>query len=141
MTATLLDYLALTDPAPKGLAEEPAQLVLRRADGTAETREIPPAAARAVQILLDRLAAGGRVALLEEDRELSPNEAAEILGMSRPLVVRRMENGDLPFHYVGTHRRCRLSDVLAFKVKADAQQRAVEALARHGEELERDYGL
>ena len=138
MSTTLLDYVALSDtPAD----EPPLDIVLHRPDGTAETQHLPAGAARAVRLLLERLKAGGRVALLAEDRELTPNEAAEILGFSRPLVIHRMNIGRLPYRMVGAHRRCRLSDVLALKVETDAQQRAVEALAAHGEELEALYGL
>ena len=63
---------------------------------------------------------GEKVAVLAEDREVSPNEAAAILGMSRPLVVHRMDVGDLPFRYVGKHRRAKLRDV-----QPDRDNRAV----------------
>jgi hypothetical protein len=41
-----------------------------------------------------------RVAVLAEDQELSPNDAGDVMGISRPLVVHRMNIGDLPFRYV-----------------------------------------
>ncbi|WP_435369988.1 hypothetical protein, partial [Acinetobacter baumannii] len=67
----------------------------------------------AVETLLSRLLNGERVAVLTEDQELSPTDASVILGISRPLVVHRMDIGDLPFRYVGKHRRASLKDVLA----------------------------
>ena len=85
--------------------------------------------------------AGERVAVLTEDQELSPNDAASILGVSRPLVVHRMDVGDLPFRYVGKHRRSALRDVLALKTKIDAQRAAMEALAGDAEDLKQRYGL
>ncbi|WP_346016208.1 hypothetical protein [Bradyrhizobium sp. C-145] len=54
-------------------------------------------------------------AVLAEDQELSPNDVADILGISRPLVVHRMDIGDLPFRYVGKHRRTKLKDALTLK--------------------------
>jgi hypothetical protein len=54
------------------------------------------------------------------DGELSPSAAGKILGISRPLVVRRMDDGRLPFRYEGKHRRCKLDDVL--KLKAAEQK-------------------
>ena len=84
---------------------------------------------------------GQRVAILAEDQEISPNDASEILGISRPLVVHRMEVGDLPFHYVGKHRRTKLKDVLALKTKLEAQQAALDALAEDTASLIRDYGV
>ena len=84
---------------------------------------------------------GERVAVLSEDREVTPNEASTILGISRPLVVHRMEVGDLPFRYVGKHRRARLVDVLTLKARLDAQRAALSALTKDSEDLSRDYGV
>jgi excisionase family DNA binding protein len=77
------------------------------------------------------------VAVLSEDAEITPNEAAVILGISRPLVVHRMDIGDLPFRYVGKHRRARLADVLALKAKLDEQRSALKALAKDTDEVYR----
>jgi len=82
------------------------------------------------EALLGHLLQGDRVAVLTEDQELSPNDAASILGVSRPLVVHRMEAGELPFRYVGKHRRAKLKDVLVLKTKIDAQRAAMEAFAQ-----------
>jgi hypothetical protein len=71
--------------------------------------------------------------------ELSPTNVAAILGIARPLVVHRMNVGDLPFRYVGKHRRAKLKDVLALKEKLDAQRNALDALAKYSEELMRDH--
>jgi len=90
---------------------------------------------------LGRLFAGGKVAILEAETDLSPNDAAEILGMSRPLVVRRMDTGELPFHYVGAHRRCKLKHVLALKAQEEDRQKALDALAADTEDLMTNHGL
>jgi hypothetical protein len=63
------------------------------------------------------------------DRELSPDAAGRILGISRPLVVRRMDDGRLPFRYEGKHRRCKLEDVLQLKAAEEKQSAALPALA------------
>ena len=91
-------------------------------------------------MLLDGLATSNAVAVLAEDAELSPEEAA-ILGVSRPLVRRRMDAGLLPFRRVGAHRRVRLSDVLALRVKEEEQRRALAELAADTEDIERTHGL
>lgn len=56
------------------------------------------------------------IAIVPIDRELSPADAGEILGISRPTVVRLMKAGQLPFRFEGKHRRCKLEDVLRLKV-------------------------
>jgi hypothetical protein len=62
-------------------------------------------------------------------RELSPDAAGKILGISRPLVVRRMDDGRLPFRYEGKHRRCKLEDVLSLKAVEEKQMTALQVLA------------
>ena len=62
-------------------------------------------------------------------RELSPDAAGKLLGISRPLVVRRMDDGRLPFRYEGKHRRCKLEDVLNLKAAEEKQTTALRALA------------
>ncbi len=114
--------------------------VLRQA-GEPETVPLPPDAAELIGAILEHLAKGERVAVLADDQEISPNDAAVILGMSRPLVVHRMEVGDLPFRYVGKHRRAKLKDVLLLKSKLDEQRAALVALARETEALMRHHGL
>ena len=61
------------------------------------------------------------VAIVPIDRELSPADAGKILGISRPMVVRKMEAGELPFRYEGKHRRCKLEHVL--RIKASEERR------------------
>lgn len=114
---------------------------VRRKSGQEEVLSLPPKAAALLEAALEHLLRGERVVVLTEDIEVSPNEAAEILGMSRPLVVHRMDMGDLPFHYVGTHRRAKMKDVLAFKKVVDAQQEAMRKLTEVGEELWEQYGV
>ncbi len=72
---------------------------------------------------VDALAYGGL------SSELTPEQAGKILGVSRPLVVRRMDDGRLPFRYEGAHRRCRLEDVLKLKAQEERQAAAAKELA------------
>jgi excisionase family DNA binding protein len=101
---------------------------------------LPPNAAVLIEALLGHLLEGDRVAILTEDQELSPNDAASILGVSRPLVVHRMDVGELPFRYVGKHRRAKLKDVLGLKSRIDAQRATMEALADDAEDIKQRHG-
>ena len=79
--------------------------------------------------------AGKAVSVVAEHHELTTQRAANILGVSRPFLVRMLEAGKLPFHMVGSHRRVYLSDLLDYKAKRDrARHQAVRRLAR--EDLE-----
>jgi hypothetical protein len=52
-----------------------------------------------------------------------------------------MDRGDLPFRYVGKHRRALLKDVLALKSRLDTRQSAMDALAEDTEDLIQTHGL
>jgi len=111
------------------------QVVLVHADGTGEAIEVPDAAVRMLTDLLEAAARGGEVALVAEDTEISPEDAAAILGISRPLVRRRMDKGELPFRRVGAHRRIRVSDVLALRRREAPVRAAISELQADTEEL------
>jgi len=147
MASQLVKFAGLSDrdrkmvaPLPKLAAGDRVELHVRRKNGQDHTVALPPAAISVVEALIDRLLSGERVAVLGEDQELSPTEASSILGISRPLVVLRMDRGDLPFRYVGKHRRASLKDVLALKTRLDAQRSAMAALADDAEDLRVRYG-
>lgn len=148
MASQVVQFAGLSDrdrkkvsPLPKLARGDRVELHIRRRDGQDETLALPPAAVSAVEALLTRLANGERVVVLTEDQELSPTEASAILGISRPLVVLRMDRGDLPFRYVGKHRRALLKDVLTLKAKLDARQKALDELAQDTEDLIVNHGL
>lgn len=148
MTTHALQFVELSDHDRKtaraigklGKGDQ-VEIRVRRKSGADEVVRLPLEAAALLEAALNRLIQGDRVAVLAEDQELSPNDAADVLGISRPLVVHRMDIGDLPFRYVGKHRRTKLRDVLALKTKMDAQQKAMEALAEDAEDLRRRYGV
>jgi excisionase family DNA binding protein len=73
--------------------------------------------------LLADLRAGHSVTILQSRHELTTVEASKILGMSRQFLVRLLERGDIPFHFVGTHRRIYVRDVMTYKLKRDLQRR------------------
>ncbi len=148
MTSHVLHFSGLSEHERQSSASMPkigkgdrVELRVRPGAKDERTLPLPPGAALMIEAVVSYLLRGGRVAILAEDQEVSPNDAAAILGMSRPLVVHRMEVGDLPFHYVGTHRRARLRDVLALKAKVEQQNAALAALAEDTEDLIVHHGL
>ncbi len=118
-----------------------ADIRLVRTDGTEEAFTLPPSVLPALADFLDQLSLGDGVTVLADDAEVTPEDAAGILGISRPLVRRKMDVGLLPFRRVGAHRRIRLADVLALRAREAPVRKALEALAADTEDLERNYGL
>ena len=107
--------------------------------GGAEDREItlPDSILRLVYEALVSAATGKRLRLVEEDEEVSPEKAAEFLQVSRPYLVRLLDNGEIPFHYVGTHRRVTMSDLIEYKHKRKIRSKeALQRMVEVSEEME-----
>lgn len=66
---------------------------------------------------------GKTVLVISEDEELTTQTAANILGMSRPHVVKLLETGRIPFHKTGSHRRLLLKDVMSYSKKRDLERK------------------
>lgn len=98
--------------------------------------EVPRSAVVMLRDILANMAAGRTMSLLPHHAELTTQQAADILNVSRPYVIKLVEAGELDCHRVGTHRRLKAGDVLAYK-KSDDLKRKKEAdeLTRLTEEL------
>jgi excisionase family DNA binding protein len=103
-------------------------------DGT--VLDLPQPIAEALAEILEAAANGERALVLRSPEDLTTEQAAAVLGVSRPTIVRMIEAGKLPARMVGTHRRLTLSDVLAHR-EGSARRRgeALDDMARQAEEL------
>lgn len=92
-----------------------------------------------VLAILNEMAKGHAVLVVPLQAELSTYEAAELLGVSRPFLIRLVEKGELPFRVVGRHRRIPCEDLLAYKEKT--QRRRAKAIAEMTSADDEMYGL
>jgi excisionase family DNA binding protein len=104
----------------------------------APTIELPPQALRAIADLLGLMGQQQPVMLMPQKHELTTQEAANFLNVSRPHVVKLIEEGALKHRKVGRHRRVEFQDLVAFQQKL--QQRSDEALQRLTD-LSQELGL
>jgi excisionase family DNA binding protein len=101
---------------------------------------LPDSALEALRVIVDTMAQGRSITLVPHDKELTSQEAADVLHVSRPHLIKLLDRGELPFHRVGTHRRIRIEDVLAYRDRRDAEREAALGdLARLSEELPGGY--
>ena len=114
------------------------KLSLRGSNGESDELVLP---GDVLQILLDvlsEISQGNAISLIPYHQEISTQEAANLLNVSRPFLVRLLEDGEIPFRKVGAHRRVKLQDVLSYKEKTDGQRRkALDELA----ELSQQEGM
>lgn len=105
-----------------------------------ETIELPRAAIGLLMRILTEMAEGNAVTLMPIHAELTTQQAAAILGVSRPFLIKQMKEKKIPFRRVGTHRRVRFDDLMAYKNRIDADRaKALEALAAQAQELNMGY--
>jgi excisionase family DNA binding protein len=101
---------------------------------------LPAAAVRLLTDVLVHLSQGQGVAVLPENAELTTQQAADMLNVSRPYFVGLLEAGVVPFHKAGTHRRVRLRDLVSYKEKRQAASRAaMDELTAQAQELGLGY--
>ncbi len=104
-------------------------------DGEAQV-VLPRRAAQMLVELLAQMANGNAVTIVPVHAQLTTQQAAELLNVSRPFLVKLLESGDMKHEMVGTHRRLRAEDVFAYRRKrAERSQRALTELSALDQEL------
>jgi excisionase family DNA binding protein len=101
---------------------------------------LPVAALQLLSEILSELADGNAVKIVPVHAELTTQEAADLLNVSRPYLVKLLETDKLSFHKTGKHRRIRFDDLMSYKHARDEKnQLALDALAAEAQELRMGY--
>jgi excisionase family DNA binding protein len=119
---------------------------LRAATGRAQHLEIvlsngehmtlPDDVQRALALVAREMATGNGVAVVPVHHELTTHQAAAVLHVSRPYLIRMLDEGRLPSRRVGTHRRIRFDDVMAYRAREeDAREALLACLAQESQSL------
>jgi excisionase family DNA binding protein len=98
---------------------------IRPSEGGPDVSVVVPRAAFDLFLeVLGQMANGSAVTIVPVQAELTTQQAADMLNVSRPYLIDLLESGRMPFGKVGTHRRIRASDLMAFQQKDDAERKA-----------------
>lgn len=91
--------------------------------GGEERIELPETVANVLRQVVSVLAQGEAVAIVPVQKELTTQQAADLLNVSRQYLVRLLDEGKIPFSRTGTHRRITFGDLMEFKRERDEQRR------------------
>ncbi|MDQ1644639.1 MAG: hypothetical protein QOJ50_823 [Cryptosporangiaceae bacterium] len=111
------DYLARHPDGPESV-------LLRVDDG--EQLRVPRGAVQLLAIMLAHMAAGEGVSVVPDHAELTTQQAAGVLNVSRPFLIGLLDAGEIDYRMVGTHRRVRMASLMAYR-RADDQRRRAHA--------------
>lgn len=90
--------------------------------------------------ILSQMAKGNAISIVPSEAELSTQQAADMLNVSRPFLVKMLKQEKIPFKQVGRHRRILLEDLLAYMKHQDqVREKALQALADQAQELDMGY--
>ena len=92
------------------------------ADG--ERQELPDSVFRLLKDIARNMQLGRAVVLVAENQQLTTQRAADLLGVSRPHLIKLLEAGDLLYHKACSHRRIYLKDLAAYQRRRDAERKA-----------------
>ena len=105
-----------------------------------ETVSIPLSAFQLLADILTEMSKGNAVTFIPIHAELTTQQAADFLNVSRPFVVKLVEDKKLPCHKVGTHRRILFQDLVEFKQKTNGDRaKTLEELAKQAQDLDMGY--
>jgi excisionase family DNA binding protein len=101
---------------------------------------IPRKALELLAHILSNMADGKAISLIPSNSEVSTQQAANMLNVSRPHVIKLLEKGIIPFKKVGSHRRVSLEDLLVYQARLkEEREKALQFLADQAQELNFGY--
>ncbi|MEI1373210.1 helix-turn-helix domain-containing protein [Nostoc sp. UHCC 0926] len=116
------------------LNQENSQLKLVAANG--EEMTIPDSVFHVLQQVVQTMASGKNVSIVTFNPELTTQQAADLLNVSRPYLIKLLEQGELPYIMVGTHRRVKFEDLKKYKQQKDTKRRQLlDELIAESQEL------
>lgn len=113
-----------------------APIRLRVVGSENETLVLPASAAKMLVGILNEMSRGNTVTVIPIHAELTTQEAADMLSISRPSLIQLLDEGKIEFRKVGTHRRVRFQSLIGYKRRVHAERlAALSELAAYDQEI------
>lgn len=140
---TLKDQQVARESLPlftKAIAQKESEQSSIQIQANSLSINIPIKALHLLAVILSRMAQGKSISLIPSDSEISTQQAAAILNVSRPHVVKLLEEGVIPFKKVGSHRRILLKDVLVYaNQQKETRKESLQFFTQQAQELNLGY--
>ena len=121
-------------------SDSPLTLRVSTQGGEETVVSVPATAFKLLGLILNEMAKGNAITLFPVHAELTTQQAAELLGVSRPFFVEQLEKGNIPYRKVGTHRRVLLQDLMEYKRSIDRKRlETLDELAAEAQKLGLGY--
>lgn len=105
-----------------------------------EVIDVPPTILTYLEFILTNMSQGKGLEMTPLEESLSTQQAADLLSVSRPFLIKLLEEGKIPFQKVGTHRRVKLNDVRVYEQQQQAiRDQQLDFLARQAQDLNMGY--
>jgi excisionase family DNA binding protein len=132
--------IMLLRKASTRLSKKRSSIVRIKLQEEAEYLEIPPKALSLLHDIVSLMADGKSITLIPSDSEVSTQEAAELLNVSRPHIVKLLERGEIPYKKVGSHRRILLKDLMRYDDKVKKKRaKQLDFLTKQSQVLDLGY--
>jgi excisionase family DNA binding protein len=120
--------------------EQVMNLKIQDKKGNQADIELPASVVRLLLDMLEQMANGNAITLMPLHAELTTKQAADLLNISRPHLIKLLDKGNMPFRKVGSHRRVKVEDVLAYKRESFSRRtEALNELTAQAQELNWGY--
>jgi excisionase family DNA binding protein len=132
--------IMLLRKASTRLSKKRSSIVRIKLQEEAEFLEIPPKALSLLHDIVSLMADGKSITLIPSDSEVSTQQAAEVLNVSRPHIVKLLDGGAIPYRKVGTHRRILLKDLMRYDDKVKKKRaKQLDFLTKQSQVLDLGY--
>lgn len=92
-----------------------------KADG--QEIQLPPVITQVLNEIITILCQGNSLTLIPMDKELTTQQSADILNVSRPFIIKLLENNQIPYRKVGTHRKILMKDLIEYKTRTSEKRK------------------
>ena len=101
-----------------------------------EEISIPDSVYQALRQIVYAMSRGQAISIVSQEQELTTQQAADILNVSRPFLIKLLEQGEIPHIKVGTHRRILVQDLITYKQQRDTKRRKLlDELIQESQEM------